>query len=455
LVTVLDLAALPVQSGGLAAVPVIASGGVAMTPLQIALGFALAMAVGGAVGLERERYAHAENKPSFGGARTFPLVALLGALLAFLGRSLGVSVLAVGFVALAGLLGLGYWAERKQGPDARLGLTSELSALVVFVIGATPFVEVGAVSFPQRLLLGGALGTVVMSLLALRRPIHEFAERLSYEDLLATVRFALVAVVALPLLPDRSYGAFDVFNPYRIGVVVVLIAGISFVGYVAVRLLGARKGLEVTAVAGGLVSSTAVALTFSATGRQHSKLAPACALAISLAATIMFLRVIVEVLAIQPALAPAAAVPIGVMLVVGALGCLVLWRRAAGATGHDEPKLHNPFRLRQALRLGLVYGLVRFLAAAAWDRFGGGGLLLSAGLAGLADVDAITISVARMHEHGLPTDLAVGAVTLASATNTLVKVGLSAVVGGRRVATAVALVLLPAAAAGAVVALAL
>jgi uncharacterized membrane protein (DUF4010 family) len=255
-------------------------------------------------------------------------------------------------------------------------------------------------------------------------------------------------------LPDRSFGPFDVLNPFRIGVVIVLIAGISFVGYVAVRLYGARKGLGVTAIAGGLVSSTAVTLTFSAKGREQPRLAPACALAIGLAATIMFLRVIVEIAAIEPALVLPAAAPVGAMLGVGVLGCLVLWRRTTSSPAPEEPKgLHNPFRLRQAVRLGLVYAVIRFLAAAAWDRFGSGGLLLSAAVAGLADVDAITISVARMYQHGLPGELAVAAVTVAAATNTLVKVGLAAVLGGRRIGMAVALVLVPAAAVGAAVAL--
>lgn len=424
-----------------------------LEPADVAVGFALALAVGFAVGLERERHAFAERKPSFGGARTFPLVALLGALLALVARSHGASVLAVGFVALAALLGLGYWGSRKEAGNVHLGLTSELAALVVFVIGALPFVDTPYLSFPQRLLLGGALGTVVMSLLALRRPIHEFAERLSYEDLLATVRFALVAVVALPLLPDRSFGAFDALNPFRTGVVVVLIAGISFVGYVAVRLFGPRKGLGVTAVAGGLVSSTAVTLTFSARGREHPALAPACALAIALAATIMFLRVVVEVAAIRPALVPPVAAPLGAMLAAGVLGCLLLWRRVEAPPDGDEPQgLRNPFRLRQALRLGLVYVAIRLLAAAAWDRLGSGGLLVSAGVSGLADVDAITISVARMHSGGLPTDLAVAAVTVASATNTLVKVGLATALGGRPIAARVALVLVPAAVVGPIVA---
>jgi uncharacterized membrane protein (DUF4010 family) len=420
-----------------------------LEPTQIALGFLLALAVGGAVGLERERHAFAEKKPSFGGARTFPLVALLGALAALLARALGPSVLIAGFAALAVLLGVGYWGARKGAGDLQLGLTAEIAALVVFAVGALPFVELAPLSFPQRLLLAGGLGTVVMALLALRRPIHEFAQRLSYEDLLATVRFALVAVVALPLLPDRSFGPYDVLNPFSIGVVVVLIAGISFVGYVAVRLFGARKGLGLMALAGGLVSSTAVTLAFAAKGREHRELARACALAIGLASTIMFLRVAVEIAAIHPELVAPAALPLGAMLAVGVAGCLVLWSRVGGARDGEEPGgLHNPFRLRTALRLGLAYALIRFVAAAAWEHLGGGGLLASAFLSGLADVDAITISIARMHEGGLDTGLAVSAVTVAAATNTLVKVGLSVALGGRAVGLAVAAVLVPAAACG-------
>lgn len=425
-----------------------------LEPLQIALGFALALAVGGAVGLERERHAHAEQKPAFGGARTFPMVALLGAVLAFLARSLGPAVLAIGLASLAVLLGVGYWSSRREPGNAQLGLTTEFAALLVFVVGALPFVDSASATFPHRLLLGGALGTIVMALLALRDPIHAFAERISREDLLATVRFALAAVVALPLLPDRAIGPFDALNPFRVGVVVVLIAGISFVGYVAMRLYGPRKGLGVTALAGGLVSSTAVTLTFSARGRRQPQLATACALAIGLAATIMFLRVLVEIAAIRPALVPPVAVPIGAMLAVGIVGCVLLWRRINGEPQQEEPKgLQNPFRLRQAVRLGLVYALIRLVAAVAWDRFGSGGLLVSATVAGLADVDAITLSVARMHEAGLPDGLAVTAVTAAAATNTIVKVGLAIALGGRRVGTAVAGVLLPAAAAGMILAL--
>lgn len=415
-----------------------------LEPFQIVLGLTLALAVGAMVGLERERHAFVERKRGIGGARTFPLVALYGALIALLGRGLGVVVFAAGIVALAGLLALGLRRESGAGEERRHGLTTELSALLVCLIACLPFVEIGPLSFPQRLLLAGALGTVVMSLLALRQPIHEFAATLSQEDMLATVRFALVTVVALPLLPDRAYGPFDALNPFRIGIVIVLIAGIGFVGYVAVRWLGARRGIGVTALAGGLVSSTAVTLTFAAKGRERSDLARACSLAIVLAATVMFARMLVEIAVIDATLTAPAAAPLGAMLATGALACALVWRRLGKAADGEETKgLQNPFRLRQALRLGLVYAAVRLLAVAAWNHYGSGGLLVSAALAGFVDVDAITISTARMHADGLDPAVAVAAITVAAASNTLVKASLAVALGGREVGRAVVAALVP------------
>ena len=422
-------------------------------PQEIFLGLALALVIGGLVGLERERHAFEQKQPTFGGARTFPLFALFGALAALLAQSQGPWVVAAGLGALAALLAIGYVHAQDREGKKQLGLTTEVSALLVYLIAGLPFVQIDDLLFSQRLLLAGALGTVVMSLLALRRPIHEFAERLSYEDMLATVRFALIAVVALPLLPNEAYGPYDVLNPFAIGVVIVLIAGISFVGYFAMRFMGARKGIGATAIAGGLVSSTAVTLTFAAKGREDRQLAPAYALAIVLASAIMFVRVIVLISAVRPPLLMYSWLPLVVMCVVSALGCVVLWRRMSGAPEHEDPALANPFRLRMALRLGLVYAVIRFVAAAAFDQFGSSGLILSSAVAGLTDVDAITVSVANMHATGLDTGIAVGAIVVAVVVNTLVKIGIVAVLGGRKLALVVGAVLVPAAVAGGLVTL--
>lgn len=427
-------------------------------PKEIGLGLSVALAVGGLIGLERQRHSESERRASLGGARTFALVALLGALLALLGQVQGAALPIAGLVAVLALQVVGTLGAREEhedepGGDVPTASATALAALVVYAIGALPFVPLPGLSFPARLVVSAGLGVVVLALLALRRPIHAFAEQLSQEDLLATVRFALVALVALPLLPDRAYDRYGALNPFRIGVVIVLIAGISFVGYVAARLWGARRGLGVTALAGGLVSSTAVTLTFSSRARAEAALVPAYALGIALAATVLFARVLAEVAAIEPALVARTAEPLGVMLATGLLGCLALWRRSAALARCEPPAgLQNPFRLRPALRLGLVYAAIRLVAAAAWERFGAQGLLVSAALAGTTDVDAITISVARMHGAGLETADAVAAIAVATVTNTLVKAVLAVALGGRALGLRVAAVLLPVAAAGAGVA---
>jgi uncharacterized membrane protein (DUF4010 family) len=430
-----------------------AAGGPLADPRQVALGFAIALAVGGLIGMERERHARTREETTFGGARTFPLIALAGALAALASDVLGAGALLVGFLAVAGLVVLAYFLQ-VSGDARMLGTTSELAALITFALGALPFLASLPLDFQARLVLTGALGGVVMALLALGEPLHGLAERLSEQDLRATIRFLLLAVVALPLLPDASYGPHDTLNPFRVGVVVVLIAAISFVGYVAVRVLGARRGIAMTGLFGGLVSSSAVTLTFSQRARQHPADTRACALAVVLASTIMVPRVILEVAVLERSLVAPLAWPCAIMMAVGAAGCAVLYRRAAHREVEpDRPRLANPFLLRQALKLGAVFAVVRLVAALAYHRFGDAGLLVSAALAGIADVDAITLSIARMHASGLATGSAATAIVVATVTNTLAKAGLAWGLGGRRLGLGVGLVLVPLGAAGVATAL--
>ena len=420
---------------------------------DVALGLGLALLVGALVGLERERHAAVEKRRGAAGIRTFPLIALVGALCALLSPSTGPWLLLAGFLVLAALIGVSHWAEvRTDGAHA--GITSEVAALLVYLLGAIPFAGALPLDFPSRLVLTGAVGAVVMSALALREPLHALAKKFSSEDMYATVRFVLLAAVAFPLLPDRELGPYGVLNPFELGMVVVLIAALSFVGYLAVRILGPHRGIGITGAFGGLVSSTAVALTFSERGREHRALAAPCAVAVALASTVMFPRMLAEVSVIRGPLVPALAPVLVAMLLTGSAGCLLLWMRSRGGKADDEaaPRFTNPFRIAQALKLGLVFAAVRLLAAFAHDRFGEGGLYASALLAGLSDVDSITISVSRMHAAGLADSVAVTAITLAAVGNTLVKLGIAMVVGGRAVGLRVAAVLGPAVVVGLVVA---
>ncbi len=423
-----------------------------MSVVEIVRAFSVVLAIGLVAGLERERHAMAEGRPMFGGARTYPLIALLGAASGLLATAWSWWIVVPTLFALAGLVGAQY--VREAGADRDVGLTSEVAALFLFVIALIPFAPLPDTSRLDALLLTAGLGAILLALLAMSQVLHAFAGQLSAEDVRATVSFSLIAAVALPLLPDVSMGPGGALNPFWIGVVVVLIAAVGFAGYVAVRLWGARRGMAVTALAGGLVSSTAVTLTFSGKGRDAPSLAPACALAVGLACVTMLPRMLVEVAAIRRALLMPALYPIGAMLVAGAIGLWALWRRAEETPEETEPTLRNPFRLTQAVQLGVAYALVRVIAALAHDWFGDGGLYVTSVLAGLTDVDAITISVARMHAQSALSDhTAVMAITLAATSNTVVKAGLALSLGGRAVGLPVLAVLGPAAVIGPVVAL--
>ena len=448
-----------------------------LEPQDVALGLGIAIAVGGLVGIERERKAQNDNKPAFGGIRTFPLIGLAGGLGALMADSLGIAALALPFVAVIALLVASYLRQPRSDEKPRLGMTSEIAAVVVFCLGALPFIETMGLDFRQRLILSGALGVVVMAALALRDPLHNIARKVSAEDLYATVRFALMAAVALPLLPDQDYGPYEALNPFKIGLVVVLIAGVSFFGYIAVRILGPRRGVGVTALFGGLASSTAVTLNFSGRTREQPEMISVFALAIVLASTIMFPRLAFEISAIQPTLLARAAPALGAMLAVGLIGTGVLWWRSSGgkleephskkAASHEpkghtkagetaeksaedaQPQLINPFSLKQALKLGLMFAAIRFIAAAAHAQFGATGLYVSAGLAGLTDVDSITLSICRMvQQQTIAPGEGVLAITLAALSNTLTKTVMCFVLGGRKLGLIVAAVLIPATIAG-------
>jgi uncharacterized membrane protein (DUF4010 family) len=434
-----------------------------ITQEQVAVGIGTALAVGALVGLERERRSRAEKQPMFGGIRTFPLIALLGSLSGLAIGAFGAMGLAVPFICVTAFLIGAYIRVPRTPEQPALGLTSEFSAILVFFLGAVPFLEAIPLDFQARTVLAGACGAVVMAALALREPLHKIAEAVSSEDLFATVRFVLLAVVLLPLLPNKTWDPFESLNPYKIGLVVVLIAAVSFVGYVAVRILGERRGIGVTAVFGGIASSTAVTLSFAGKAKAQPELSRISAFAIVLACTIMLPRLGVVIAAMYPPLMehvwPVFAATIG----VGLVGSAVLYR-IAGKRGetvyikreetHTHPKLNNPFSLQQAIKLGIAFAMIRFVAAAAYHYFHEAGFYVSALLAGLTDVDAITISATRMYElEQIDAKVATIAIACAILTNSLIKTFFAVSMGGKRVGTLVAFVLIPTAIVGIVTAL--
>jgi uncharacterized membrane protein (DUF4010 family) len=399
-----------------------------MTLRDALLSMAVAVAAGILVGAERQQAHQQQGRSDFGGVRTFPLVALAGAICAMLRPFVEGWLLATALAGVVALLAISY----ARSKDEDLGLTSEIAAVVTFLLGvisATPAILPNG----QRFLLVAAGAASTMGLLALKRPLHGFTARVSEADVYATAKFVLLALVVIPLLPDRTFGPLDVINPFKIGLMIALVAGISFAGYVAARVVGSRRGVLVTGLLGGLVSSTAVTLTFAGRAKETPPLVPLLAVGILAASSTMFARMLVVVAVVDRPLLAALAWPLGIM---AACGYIVVassvFRKNSKEDASAEPvALRNPFELTRAVAFGLLYGVVLFVAKAAQVYVGSTGLYASAILAGLTDVDAIMLSLLDLHRAGMDGSVAVTGITLAAITNTLVKGAIAAAAGGR------------------------
>lgn len=419
-----------------------------MTLQGALLDLAVACVAGALVGVERQQAHAAEKDEEFGGVRTFPLFALLGCIGSLLRPAAGPWVLVAMLVAATVMLAISHARDAQKD----IGITSEVAALVTFGAGALAGSE-DLLEAQQRYVLVSSVSALTMGLLALKKPLHGLVARLSSDDLYATAKFVLLALVVIPILPDRTFGPFEVLNPFKVGVMIALVAGISFAGYVAARALGSDRGLLVTGLVGGLVSSTAVTLTFSARAKEEPKLAPLSAVAIGAASSTMFARIVVVVAAVDRPLLATLAAPLVTMAVVGVLVAAFVYRHDVSGKRSEAVPHRNPFELKRAIQFGLLYGVVLFVAKAAQTYLGTAGVLGSAVLAGLTDVDAITLSLTELHRDGMAASTATLGITLAAITNTLVKAGLAVVLGGRALGKRVSVVLGSAIVAGGAVAL--
>jgi uncharacterized membrane protein (DUF4010 family) len=416
-----------------------------MLPIEPFASLGLAAAAGLLIGLERERSRGGEAETSFvGGARTHPLLALVGGLAGLLARQLGVAVVVIPFAALVLLLGLNYagdvWRDRHRG------ITSEMAFLLTYLLGVLAVSQGLVEPLATRVFVVAGVSVVAAALLSAKPALHPLVSRISARDLAAAMRFLIVAVVLLPLLPDRTYGPLDVLNPFRIGALVVLISALSFAGYAAVRFLGPERGLGLTGLAGGLVSSTAVTLAMAGRARASPELARPAAAAAVLASTVMFARVLVLVWAANASLLPAVAPPVAAAGLGSAVAALVLWPRARGERLRGGAiVVQNPFELGSALRFALLFAGVLIASKAASSWLGTGGTYLAGVVAGGTDVDAITLSMAHLAGTQITLRVAATTVFLGVASNTLVKGTMAVVAGGpgfgRRVLAAQAMAL--------------
>jgi|APFre7841882724_1041349.scaffolds.fasta_scaffold01445_4 uncharacterized membrane protein (DUF4010 family) len=390
--------------------------------VEVVWNFATALLVGAMLGIERERHRREHDEQTIGGLRTFILFALIGALGGWLTLVLESPwiLAATLFAALAPVLA-GYVISTRAQPDA-LGLTTELAAIAACLLGAMTMLGY------RELAVG--LGVAVAAVLAYKQPLHGIVYRLDREDVYAGLRLLIATFIVLPLLPDRAVDPWGALNPRSLWMLVLLISSLSLVGYVATRLLGAGRGIPLTGLTGGLVSSTAVTLAFSRQSREaaYAAAVPALASGILLAWGVMFVRVIVEVLVVNRALLPGLALPFGAMAAVTAACAWWLWRRTARAPHSQDVPLRNPFSLTAAVKFAAFFALVLLVVKLVQTYAPGRGLYFVAALAGTTDVDAITLSMAQYARTGSAA-VATQAIIIATLANTLVKAAMVAGLG--------------------------
>jgi uncharacterized membrane protein (DUF4010 family) len=383
----------------------------ASTFQQLGIGLGLGLLVG----LQRQRAAS-----RLAGLRTFPLVTLLGALCSLLAQVFGGWILAGGLLAMAAIIILGNFVEMREGVTDP-GLTTEVALLLMFSVGA--YLMVGATEVAVA--ISGGLAV----LLQFKGALHGLASKLGDDDLTAIMRFALISLVILPAVPNRAFGPYSVLNPREIWLMVVLIVGLSLAGYIIYKFFGERAGIVMGGILGGLISSTATTVSYARRTVSVPAASWASAIVIMVASTIAFARVLLEIGVVAPSFLPVAFRQIVLLMILQALlaGGMWLWGRKLPT---EMPAHGNPSELKSALTFAAAYGVVVFAVAAGMHHFGDRGLYVVAALAGLTDMDAITLSTAQLVSAArLDADQGWRVILLASLANVTFKSLIVMVVG--------------------------
>lgn len=405
--------------------------------LEIAGQLALAGLTGLAVGIEREWSGHASGpRARFGGVRTFLLLGLLGGIAGWLASG-GWVALGAALTGGAALLAVLAYVVAAQQTGDRDG-TTETAALLVLATGGLCGLGYGS--------LGSGVAAVAVLALAEKSRIQGFIARMGEVELRAALRFAVLAGVVLPLLPPGPYGPYDAIRPRELWTIVLIFSGLNFLGYLARRAVGPDRGYGITGLLGGLVSSTAVTLSFSRESRSAPQYATSLALGVVGACTVVIPRVFAITLVLSQAVAEHLATYLVAPAIIG--GGFVAYALVRGRPGpgrSDEPD-RSPLRLLSAIKMVLAFQLVLLAVPAVQHLWGAAGVLGSAAVLGLTDMDALTYSMARLGSAE-GASLAARAIAVGILSNTILKLALVLSLGspGFRTAAAPGLVALAAA----------
>ena len=404
--------------------------------------FLLAIAIGLLIGIERER-AHADRqiRDPFG-SRTFTLLALLGAVAAYVESQ----PFAIALTAFAGAIILAGYLRAPLGPQGSgVGATTEVAAMVTFTFGYLARFQ------PELTVM---LAVITLVVLALKPRIHHFAQAgLSAKEVSAALTFLVIAFVVLPLLPNRAVDPWGLFNPFRLWLLFALITGIGFGGYFAVKSLGPERGLAVAGLFGGFVSSTATTLSLAQKNREVEGFSLPIATGIVLANVASAAAQLLVVAVANPDMVPAVLPVVGWPVAVGAIAAFLprwyLDRSQAHGTAPSALLVDNPVAIKSSAGFAAVIGVMLVATSAATRYFGAAGVLASATIGGAADVHAVTLAVSTLAAGGTITARgAVLAILVGFLANMVVKLSLAGWAGGRKLLFVVAPPLLAMMAAG-------
>lgn len=377
----------------------------------------LSLTLGLLVGLQRES---ASSRTA--GIRTFPLITLTGTICGLLTAQVGGWILAAGFLAIAAMLIMANIQRMKAG-DEGSGMTTEIAVLLMYALGA--YLVFGPLA--AAVVITG----VVTVLLHFKTTLHGWVDKIGEKDLRAVMQFVLISMVILPVLPNETYDVYDSLNPRDTWLMVVLIVGISLTGYFLYKIIGHKAGVLLGGILGGLISSTATTLSYSKIAGRSAAAGRLAAFVILTATAVSLARVLVEISIVAPSTFRHFVFPLGAELAVMVVLIGILSFRHRKETS-KMPEQGNPAQLKSAIIFALLYSGISFISAMAKDKFGNDALYVVSILSGLTDLDAITLSTAKMTDQkSIEPSLGWRLVLVAALSNLVFKGGMAIVIGNR------------------------
>ena len=383
---------------------------------------AVAIGIGLFIGLEREfTEKEVENREkTFAGIRTYPMFSVFGFLAGLLSTHFSDLILSISLLGVIAFIIVSYLILARKG---EIGGTGEMSLLLTFLLGT--------LTYSGYIILSLIITVIMVLLLTFKLRIHRFVERLGLKGVRAVIQFVIISALILPFLPETRFGPYNVWNLQNIWTMVILVSGLSFAGFLLTKILGSSRGTWLTGLAGGLASSTAVAWTFSQRSNETKKinLASDYAIGIIAASSIMFPRILVEVYVVNKELLNLLIIPVLIMFAVGVISAFIIYKSATKHEESDEVEIENPLNFSVALKFGLLYAIILLVFEFAADQFGTAGIYIASIIAGITDVDAITISMAELARDETKKTSAANAIILASISNTVVKFAIAFIAG--------------------------